>query len=444
MKPPTTILLSAIFLFSFHSLVGQDTLWSKTFPSTINSSIPPYDTSFLSRCFKNNTLLFLPDTIQTKTDTILPIVCRYTPDNQDFFYVITALLSALPPEKGTGFDANDYLRFSYRTQSSVFQSMWFSYKNRGDMSNESLAADMNRDGNGEGPALSCKPQRVSIVLSEKIPEELIISSHLNGTGEAIALSGLWLTAHTKYPSPEIISTPKFATTFINEEITVKVHTFKGLPPFTSQWLINKHLINSVDDSCLNISFSKTGIQIVKLILYDAFGKEHLFNAAEINVIEEPAPLLSSDFKKHTILPWKTYNSSGDSTFNLVKTGSNYHLQINGYASTQPHDVWLISPPLSVDSIAELWLTFNHTIQYQGPLPQIMYTTEYKEGDPTHYQWYDVSPSSISNRRKIAWFKVCSKPHNQLHIAFRYISGTAKNEALQWNIYSITIGTKTTH
>jgi len=151
---------------------------------------------------------------------------------------------------------------------------------------------------------------------------------------------------------------------------------------------------------------------------------------------------AKNFDDQTFDPWDTISLSSNKGWIIQSTGGNYYAYINGFGGSENSDDWLISPSMNFDAFQEETLTFLTASNFTGPDLEIKISTDYVTGaNPNTGTWTaltaTLSPGSYtwtpSGNVDLSTFN-----GGNIHVAFRYVSGTGSGNAKVWEVDNIMI------
>jgi len=153
-------------------------------------------------------------------------------------------------------------------------------------------------------------------------------------------------------------------------------------------------------------------------------------------------IISKNFNDQTFDPWDTISLSSNKSWIIQSTGGNYYAYINGFGGSANSDDWLISPSMDFDATQDETLTFLTASNFTGPDLEVKVSTDYITGEnPNTGTWTPLtatlSPGSY------AWTSsgnvdVSGFNGGNVHVAYRYISGTGSGNAKVWEVDNIRI------
>ncbi len=153
-------------------------------------------------------------------------------------------------------------------------------------------------------------------------------------------------------------------------------------------------------------------------------------------------IITKDFNDQVFDPWDTISITSNKGWTIQSTGGNYYAYINGYGGSTNSDDWLISPSMNFDAYQEETFTFLTASNFTGPVLEVKISTDYVTGaDPNTGTWTPLtatlSPGSYtwtpSGNIDVSGFN-----GGNVHVAFRYVSGTTSGNAKVWEVDNILI------
>jgi len=151
---------------------------------------------------------------------------------------------------------------------------------------------------------------------------------------------------------------------------------------------------------------------------------------------------AKNFDDQIFDPWDTISLASNKGWVIQSTGGNYYAYINGFGGSENSDDWLISPSMNFDSYQEETLTFLTASNFTGPDLEIKISTDYVTGANPNTGTWTALTATLSPGGYV-WtssgnVNISGYNGGNVHVAFRYISGTGSGNAKVWEVDNIMI------
>jgi len=155
-------------------------------------------------------------------------------------------------------------------------------------------------------------------------------------------------------------------------------------------------------------------------------------------------ILQKDFQDQTFDPWDTISVSSNKGWIITSLppNPNYYAYINGFGGSGNSEDWLISPSINFDAFQDETLTFMSAYNYVGPPLEVKISNDYITGAmPSTGTWVPLTATLSPG----GWVwtpsgnvDLSTISGNNVHVAFKYVSGTTTGNASAWEVDDIKI------
>ena len=188
--------------------------------------------------------------------------------------------------------------------------------------------------------------------------------------------------------------------------------------------------------------------------FNAAGLAAMSNEVDTATLSNEIPrIFFEDFSAEEFGEFVAYSVASDADWEIRSFNDNFYAYMNGYGADVASDEWLITPELAIGYYDNATFSFETAYNYDGPLLNVMYSTDYEgSGDPSAATWTAI-PECASATDALCWSEPSDGNYlfeaseidlslideDQVRFAFQYAStGTGGGDGRIWQIDNLTM------